>query len=92
MPRDSGPQPQPTPPDDDPTFGTSWGPNGSDRNAFMNQSLPGMSNTRMSWDGDGNSGGGGGGGGGGGCLLISGLIGGAGIAAAVFGARYGIGA
>lgn len=89
MPRDRGPQPQPSPPDDDPTWGTSWGVNGSDMQAFRN-SLE-REASKLSWDGDGNSGGGGGGGGGG-CLLISGLIGGAGIAAAFFGAKYGIGA
>lgn len=37
MARDRGPQPQPSPPDDDPTFGTSWGPNGSDTRALRKQ-------------------------------------------------------
>lgn len=92
MGRNDGPRPQPTPPDDDPTFGTSWAPGGSDRNAFMGQSLPGMSNTRMSWDGDSNPNTDASRAGGGGCLLISGLIAGAGIAAAFLGAKYGVGA
>lgn len=88
MARDRGPQPQPSPPDDDPTFGTSWGPNGRDTQALRAQ--------LSSYDTGGYSSdsGSGGGSGGSGCALAGlAALGGLtalGIAAKLVAAKYGI--
>lgn len=80
-------------PEDDPTFGTPWAPGGEATKAWRDQSLPGMSSTKMSWEGEG-SGGGDNGGGGGGCALAGlAALGGLtalGVAAKLVAAKYGV--
>ena len=79
-------------PEDDPTFGTPWAPGGEATKAWREQSLPGMSSTKMSWEGEGSGGGDNNGSGGCGGAAVIGLGGltALGIAAKLVAAKYGI--
>jgi len=91
MARDTGPwdaKPVPHPdPSQDPTRGTYYS---AGRGNTFGSHVDSYTNTRVSWDGSGNDKHRGGSGGGGGCLLVSGLIAGAGIITAFLGVKYGI--